>query len=307
MKRKIVSVLTTVACVAALFAGCGSSNSQETEETTKETAATTEAAGAESAEDTGEKKVLRVALEAAYAPFNWTQVDDSNGACPIAGTNEYVNGYDVMVTKMLCETMGYDYEFYKTDWDALILGLNTNKYDVLICGMNMTEERKESVAFTNPYYKTSNCILVRKDNEKYANITTLAELDGATAITQFNSNWEPLLPEIPNGNVLPGTTTTNEVAAQVVGGKADIGVVDDATAKVICLSNAELKYIILDEGKGFSADGQPSDNMGIAVRLEDTELLEELNAALEANGFDSVKQDEFMDEAVSILPQSELE
>ncbi len=304
MKKKLVSVLLIVTMLAAVLPGCGSAKEATPAEPEAEAV---EETAEEVTEESGEKKVIRVALEAAYAPFNWTQVDDSNGACPIAGTNEYVNGYDVLVTKMICETLGYDYEFYKTDWDALILGLNTNKYDALICGMNMTEERKESVAFTTPYYRTTNCILVRKDNEKYASCSSIDELDGATAITQFNSNWEPLVPEIPNVNALPGTTTTNEVAAQVLGGKADVGILDDATAAVICMSNEELTYYMFDEGKGFSTDGQDSDYMGIAVRLEDTELLNDINRALEENGFDAAKQKEFMDQALAVLPQSELE
>ena len=49
-----------------------------------------------------EDGVLTVAMECAYAPYNWTQPDDSNGAVPIRDTNEYANGYDVMMAKKLC-------------------------------------------------------------------------------------------------------------------------------------------------------------------------------------------------------------
>ena len=303
MKRKgIVSLVTALVCAVTLLGGCGNTGSKTSSEAggASESAASSEAA-------TDDRPVLRVAMEAAYAPFNWTQTDDANGAYPIEGTNEYANGYDVMVAKMICETMGYKLEIYKTDWDSLILGLNSNKYDALICGMNIIPERKESVSFTTPYRTTSNCMIVRTDNEKYANVTSIAELDGCTAITQLNSNWEPLLPEITNVNILPGVGTSNEIAAQVIAGKADIGVVDDPTAAVMCLSNESLKYIIFDSGKGFSSDGQESDKMGIAVRLEDTDLLEKINAALAENGFDETKQEEFMNQAISILPQSELE
>lgn len=297
-RKKIVGSLTALMCAVTILAGCGNSTSSSAASSAGDTSVA-------STEDS-DKPVLRVAMEAAYAPFNWTQTDDANGAYPISGTNEYANGYDVMVAKMICDTIGYKLEIYKTDWDSLILGLNSDKYDALICGMNILPERKESVAFSTPYRTTSNCIIVRKDN-KYADAASVADLDGASAITQLNSNWEPLLPEIPNVNALPGVSTSNEIAAQVIAGKADVGIVDDPTASVMCMSNEDLKYIVFDEGKGFSSDGQESDKMGIAVRLDDKELLQKINDAIESNGFDETKQDEFMKKAISILPQAELQ
>jgi len=245
-------------------------------------------------------------MEAAYAPFNWTQTDDSNDAWPIEDTKEYANGYDVMVAKMICDTIDYKLEIYKTDWDSLILGLNANKYDALICGMNILPERKESVAFSTPYRTIKNCVIVRKDS-KYASAKSIKDLDGAKCITQMNTNWEPLIPEIPNSTALPGTSTSNEIAAQVVAGKADVGITDDPTASVMCLSNPDLTYIVFDEGKGFSTDGEESSSMGIAVRKSDTDLLKKIDDAMESNNFDADKQEEYMQKALSILPQSELD
>lgn len=298
MKRKrIIGSLTALVCAATILAGCGNSASTAASSSAKDTSV--------ASSETGSKPVLRVAMEAAYAPFNWTQTDDANGAYPIAGTNEYANGYDVMVAKMICDTIGYKLEIYKTDWDSLILGLNSNKYDALICGMNILPERKESVAFSTPYRTTSNCIIVRKDS-KYASAASVADLSGASAITQLNSNWEPLLKEISKVNALPGVSTSNEIAAQVIAGKADIGIVDDPTASVMCMSNEDLKYTVFKSGKGFSSDGQESDKMGIAVRLKDKDLLQKINDAIKSNGFDEAKQDEFMKKAISVLPQAEL-
>lgn len=290
MKKKFLALALAAVSLVCLLSGCGTSNTS-------------------SSADSGtssDKPVLRVAMECGYAPFNWTQTTDENDAVPIEGSAEYANGYDVMVAKMICDSIGYDLEIYKTDWDSLILGLNSDKYDALICGMNILPERKETVAFSTPYRTTTNCIIVMKDNQ-YASATSVADLDGCSAITQMNSNWEPLIPEIPNVTKIPSVGTTAEIAAQVLGGKADVGIVDDPTAQCICKSNPDMTYIIFDQGSGFSSDGQESDEMGIAVRLSDTDLLEKINQALADNNFDSAKQDEFMAKAMEIIPASVLD
>ena len=94
-----------------------------------------------------EAGILRVGMECAYAPYNWTQSDDSNGAVPIAGSNEYANGYDVMMAKRLADALGCELEIYKIKWDGLIMAVNSNKIDAVVAGMSTTENRKLSVDF----------------------------------------------------------------------------------------------------------------------------------------------------------------
>ena len=67
-----------------------------------------------------EDGVLTVAMECAYAPYNWTQTDDSNGAVPISNVpGSYANGYDVMIAKKICEANGWELEIVQSDWDSL--------------------------------------------------------------------------------------------------------------------------------------------------------------------------------------------
>ena len=63
-----------------------------------------------------EDGVLTIAMECAYAPYNWTQSDDSNGAVPIKDSDAYANGYDVMMAKKICEANGWELEVVRTDW-----------------------------------------------------------------------------------------------------------------------------------------------------------------------------------------------
>ena len=98
MTRRIVA-LALALMMALTLCACGSSNT-----------------AAETPADTAEgTTVLRVAMECAYAPYNWTQPDDSNGAVPIAGSSDYANGYDVMIAKAICEANGWELEIVKSD------------------------------------------------------------------------------------------------------------------------------------------------------------------------------------------------
>ena len=82
---------------------------------------------------------LKVAMECGYAPYNWTQTTDANGAVKISGSTEYAYGYDVMMAKLIAEKLGKDLEIVKLDWDSLVLKgavctsqQNTVWYDVCL-------------------------------------------------------------------------------------------------------------------------------------------------------------------------------
>ena len=98
-----------------------------------------------------EKKTLKVAMECSYAPYNWTQPDDSNGAVPITGSSDYAYGYDVMMAKHICDELGYDLEIVKLDWDSLVPAVQSGQVDSVIAGQSNTNERQQMVDFTDPY------------------------------------------------------------------------------------------------------------------------------------------------------------
>ena len=130
-----------------------------------------------------EDEYLRIGMEAAYAPFNWTQEDDSNGAVKIDGTNQYANGYDVQIAKKVAEKLGKKPLIVKTSWNGLIPALSSGKIDMIVAGMSPTEERKKEVAFSNSYYTSEPVMLVRKDGN-YANATSLDDFKNAKVTSQ---------------------------------------------------------------------------------------------------------------------------
>ena len=89
-----------------------------------------------------EKKTLKVAMECSYAPYNWTQPDDSNGAVPISGSSDYAYGYDVMMAKKICDELGYDLEIVKLDWDSLVPAVQSGKGGPAIWSYPASDSRR---------------------------------------------------------------------------------------------------------------------------------------------------------------------
>ena len=150
-----------------------------------------------------ETKILKVAMECSYAPYNWTQPDDSNGAVPISGSSDYAYGYDVMMAKHICEELGYHLEIVKLDWDSLVPAVQSGKVDCVIAGQSITKERQEMVDFSEPYYYASIVTLVKSDGE-YADAASVEDLAGVTCTSQQNTIWyDSCLPQIPDADILP--------------------------------------------------------------------------------------------------------
>jgi len=129
---------------------------------------------------------LRIGMEAAYAPFNWTQDDDSNGAVKIDGTNQYANGYDVQIAKQVAKELGKKPLVVKTSWNGLIPALTSGKLDMIIAGMSPTAERKQEIAFSSSYCTSEPVLLVKKDSA-YANAKSLEDFSGAKITSQQTS------------------------------------------------------------------------------------------------------------------------
>lgn len=250
-----------------------------------------------------EKKTLKVAMECGYAPYNWTQPDDSNGAVQISGSSDYAYGYDVMMAKHICEELGYDLEIVKLDWDSLVPAVQSGKVDCVIAGQSITKERQEMVDFTSPYYYASIITLVKGDGD-YADAASVEDLKGVTCTSQQNTIWyDSCLPQIPNADILPAQESAPAMLVALESGKCDAVVTDMPTGKAACIAYPDLKLL---DFTGTDGEFQVSDediNIGISVQKGNTELLDALNSVL-----DKMTEDDFtemMDEAISVQPLSE--
>ena len=289
MKKKLIAMIMTSLMAMGSLVGCGSSQAKA-DNTTESDA-----------------NVLRVGMECAYAPFNWTQDSDStpdgSKAAPIFDTKYYAYGYDVAVAQKLAEEMGMELEVHKVEWSSIGISLDAGDYDVIIAGMGRTAEREESYSFTSPYYYRDNCIVVKKGG-KYENVTGLSQLagTGCKITTQLGTGWIPLLDQIEGAEQIGNYETTSECFMAVENDVADLCIVDLPTAQSAALTNDNLKIIELDEEDSFEGDDEMV-NVCIATRKDDTALRDELQDAMDAIGWnDKAKMDELMSTVLTQQP-----
>ena len=253
------------------------------------------------AADAGDgKKVLRVAMECAYAPYNWTQPDDSNGAVPIVDSNEYAYGYDVMMAKKICEELDYDLEIVRLDWDSLIPALKSDQVDCVIAGQSITSERMKEVDFSEPYYYATIVTLAKKDSP-YASAKSVADLAGATCTSQQSTIWYDIcLPQIENANILSATASAPDMLMSLNAGKCDIVVTDQPTGKGALVAYPD--FVLMEFGGGED-DFQVTDeeiNIGISMKKGNTELKEAIDGVLATMTADDYSA--MMDEAIQAQP-----
>ncbi len=307
MKPFMAMAMAAITAVSlSACGGSGASGDGADPATTAATEAGSKADGEEAAGKEGgaggssEKRVLRVAMECAYAPYNWSQPDDSNGAVPIMESNEYAYGYDVMMAKKICEELDYDLQIVRLDWDSLIPALQSGQADCVIAGQSITAERLQAVDFSEPYYYASIVTLVKKGS-KYENAASVADLAGATCTSQQSTIWyQNCLPQIQDANILAATASAPDMLMSLNAGKCDLEVTDQPTGKGALVVYPD--FVLLEFGGG-DGDFQVTDediNIGISMKKGNTELKEAIDSVLT-----KMTKDDFsamMDEAISVQP-----
>ena len=246
---------------------------------------------------------MKVAMECSYAPYNWTQPTDANGAVAISGGSDFAYGYDVMMAKKIADTLGYKLEIVKLDWDSLVPAVQSGKVDCVIAGQSITAERLQSVDFTEPYYYATIVTLV-KTGGKYENAASVADLAGATATSQLNTIWyDNCLPQIPDGNIQPAQESAPAMLVALNSGRCDLVVTDKPTGQAALIAYPDFKLL---DFTGTDGEFQVSDediNIGISLKKGNTELKDAINSVLATMTKDDYNK--MMEEAISVQPLSE--
>ena len=237
---------------------------------------------------------LKVGMECAYAPFNWTQTDDSNGAVAISGGG-YAAGYDVEIAKKIADGLGMKLVIVKTEWDGLLPGITSGKIDAIIAGMSPLPERLESIDFSVSYYTSDLVVVVRKDGP-YANAKNLTDLSGARITAQLNTFHYTVVDQIPGVSKETAMDDFPTMIAALGAGKIDGYVSERPGAVAASVSNPNLTFIVFDNGFEYTAD-----DASIAVGLKKgSELTEKINKILD--GISESERNRLMDEAVTQHP-----
>ena len=249
-----------------------------------------------------EDGVLTVAMECAYAPYNWTQADDSNGAVPIKDSNNYANGYDVIIAKKLAEELGVELEIVKSDWDSLIPAVQSGTVDCVIAGQSITADRMQQVYFTEPYFYATIVTLTKSDSQ-YASAASVADLSGATATSQMNTIWyNNCLPQIPDANILPAQADAPAMLVALNSGTCDIVVTDKPTGLAACVAYPDFTMLDFTGTEGEFEVSDEDINIGISLKKGNTELKEKLDSVLSTMTEEDFT--ELMDQAISVQPLS---
>ena len=293
--KKMTALLLLLTLTASLT-GCGGSDSDSEGGADAGSASEEVSSGVEDG-------VLTIAMECAYAPYNWTQTDDSNGAVPIKDSNEYANGYDVMMAKKICEENGWDLEIVRTDWDSLVPGVQTGIYDAVIAGQSMTEDRMEEVDFAGPYFYAS-IVCVTKADSPYAEAEGLSDLSGGTCTAQIATIWyDSMLPQIQGAQIQTAAETAPAMLTALETGTVDFICTDMPTAMGAVAAYPDMVILdFSDSDDGFEVD-EGEINIGISVMKGNTVLKEAIDGVL-----DDMTEDDFnqmMNEAIAVQPLSE--
>ena len=279
--RRIIAIaLVVLAASSMLFAG-GSSESSDT----------TSASG---------RPVLRVAMECGYAPYNWTQTTDANGAVQISGSGDYAYGYDVMMAKLIAEELGYDLEIVKLDWDSLVPAVLSGTVDCVIAGQSITSERLQMVDFTDPYYYASIICLVKEGSE-YENAQGVSDLAGASCTSQMNTVWyDVCLPQIPDADILPAQDSAPAMLVALESGRVDLVCTDMPTGQAALVAYPDMRLLDFSGSDDDFEVSQEEINIGISVNKNNGELREAINGVLATLTVDDFNA--MMDEEISVQP-----
>lgn len=245
---------------------------------------------------------LKVAMECGYAPYNWTQTTDANGAVKISGSTEYAYGYDVMMAKLIAEKLGKDLEIVKLDWDSLVPAVQSGTVDCVIAGQSITSDRLQMVDFTTPYYYASIVCLVNQGS-KYENAQGISDLKGAVCTSQQNTVWyDVCLPQIEDANILPAQESAPAMLVALSAGRVDLICTDMPTAQAALVAYPSFRLLDFTESNDNFVVSQEEINIGISVSKNNPELTAAINEVLATLTVEDYNR--MMDEAISVQPLS---
>ena len=202
---------------------------------------------------------VKIGTNAEYPPFEYVD-DDGNLA-----------GFDIDLMAAIAEEADIEYEFVNTRWDGIFVALSSGEFDAVISAATITEERKETVDFSDPYFNAGQMIFVRADT---TDISGPDDLVGKSVGVQLGTTGDIWLSEETGSEVVRYDENTLAFQA-LANGDVDAAVADGPTGIDIVQANPEMGLKVVD---GVYTD----EEYGIAVQKERQDLLEAINKGLAA-------------------------
>ncbi len=248
MKKKVIGLSLALVMGLGTFTACSSSEPTEVPSSTESGSEAT-AYGIDS---------IVFGTNPEFPPFEYISTDGVIGE---------FDGIDMSIVVEIGERLGVDVSVEQMEFDSLIVALGNGQIDACIAGMTVTEERKESVNFTEPYYTATQVMIVPEDSdiEKASDmegkkITVVQGYTGEVAVKKLGYDYEAFK---------KGT----ECILELTNGKCDVVVIDSATAEAYIKDNEGLK--IVEDPEVFEAE-----EYAIAVNKDNEELLKALDTVI---------------------------
>ncbi|MGL5020401.1 MAG: transporter substrate-binding domain-containing protein [Mycoplasmatales bacterium] len=238
-------------------------------------------AGCSSSEDSN---TFTVGLECDYAPYNWTTTEDkkSDYAVLVDGSKAaYCDGYDVRIAGGIAKELGKTLVVKKISWDGLIPAVQSGEIDAIIAGMAPTAERKQTIGFSDAYFKEQPIqgIMVQSTSE-LANAKSLNEFSNKKIAAQLGTLQERLIKQIPDRVETTSLDSYGALMQALQSGTIDGYAVEAVVGVQQSLETPGLSFITFDNGKGFEIAPEDS-TTAIGVKKDATDFLESINGALQ--------------------------
>ncbi len=251
---KVLALILAMAMMACTLAACGGS-ADTAADTSAETADTESAEEASAAGGT-----ITFGTNAEFPPFEFVTANGVIGE---------FDGIDMAIAKQIAEENGMTAAIENMEFDSLLVALQNGKIDAVIAGMTVTDERKEAVDFSMPYYTATQVMIVKEDSD----IATAADMADKKICVVQGYTGEVCVKDM--GYPYEAFKKGTEAVMELVNGKCDVVVIDSATAAKYVGDNEGLK--IVEDPDAFA-----SEEYAIAVKKGNTELLDKINKFIEA-------------------------
>ena len=228
--------------------------------------------------DNSHEGEIVVGMECAYEPFNYTEPTKTASNVEIANApGSYVDGYDVQIAKIIADNLGLKLVIRMYAWDGLIQALRAGEIDLIIAGMSNTEERRQTIDFTNPYYVSEEVVLLRKDSP-FVNAKTIDDFSGAKAVGQQGTIYADLVDQLVSHGAIkkPELDSVPVIVNDIIQRGSDVTVVELPVALGICANNDSLTYLALNDIFKVSEEDV---SVSIGIR-KDYALKEQINNIL---------------------------
>lgn len=229
MKMKKLLALLLALCLTLALAACGGEGGSANSEPAGSASGGTEGDLLAQIQGKGE---ITVAMEGTWAPWTFHDEDDN------------LVGYDVEVSQKIGEKLGVKVNFIEGEWDGLLAGLDSGRYDLMVNGVSVDEERKEKYDFSIPYAANRTAVIVKNENE---DIKSMEDLEGKHTANTLNSTYAKIAEA--HGAEVTGVDDLNQTFELLFSGRID-ATLNDEVAYYDYMKNhpdADIKIAVLSD------------------------------------------------------------